>query len=255
MTEALNIQSPLKLNGDCLVDLKPESDTYESIVVFVHGQPGSKDSWCAVISRLLGSNQRLVAYDRPGWGVNNQDATSIDGNAQYLASILETFPKDKSVVLVGHSLGAAISIVTATMASDRVRKVVAIAPAFNGDAVVRLDSMIALPYIGVGLSKLTLEVYKRKMGFSHWGGSSTRSFHLEQSWLLKELHGLDNAITRFDGELSVLYARDDVVVPMRSIVTTLRSSPSSRVDVLKNGGHDLIRTRASSVAYFLATLL
>ncbi len=255
MIEAFKIQAPLNLKGDCLVDLIPEGRTYESIVVFVHGQPGSKDSWSAVISRLSGLNQRLVVYDRPGWGGNDQDARSIQGNAQYLANLLEVLPKEKPVVLVGHSLGAAISIVAATMTSDRVRKVIAVAPAFNSDAVVKLDAIIALPYIGSGLSKLTLDVYKRQMGLAHWGGSSARSFYLEQSWLLKELRSLDIAVTQFEGELSVLYALDDAVVPIRSIVAALRRSPMSRVDVLGSGGHDLLRTRASSVAYFLATLL
>ncbi len=250
--EGFDKRHQLRRLYDDRYDLLPDDDSYGAIVVFIHGQPGSKESWAPVVSRLSGSTRRLLVIDRPGWGGNVQDARSIQGNARYVLSLLKEIPKDVPVVLVGHSLGAAIAVVAGTMEPTRIRNVIAISPAFNSDAIVKLDSFIALPYIGMGASKVTLELYKRQMGYSHWGQSSTRSFHLEQSWLLRELRGLDAAATWFEGKLNILYALDDVVVPLRSIVATIKRNPQSRVEVLRRGGHDLLRTRASAVAYFLS---
>lgn len=81
----------------------PETD---HTVVFVHGNPGSGDSWRALIDSVA-TFARCIAPDMPGYGESDKPAEfeyTIDGYARYLAALLEMLDTT-SVHIVGHDLG------------------------------------------------------------------------------------------------------------------------------------------------------
>jgi len=247
---------PERIRGDqssrWLIDTLPSNGSYEGVVVFVHGQPGSKESWSRVLLRLARFPYRYIVFDRPGWGDNSIDSMSISGNAYYLLEILKSLPRGSKIYLVGHSLGAAVATVAASMISETLPRVLAVSPALNGDALMALDSAIALPIVGSAVAKVSLELLRRKTGYSHWGASSASSFSLEQRWLLRELPMLGPAVLDVGDRLSVLYATNDRVVPFRSIVALSKTLPKAPMTLCFSGGHNLPATRPSLVAHFIA---
>ena len=81
------------------------------VVVLVHGLGMSIDSW-GPVPNLLASDHHVIAYDLRGHGRSSRARRgdySLDAHADDLAAVLQEVA-DRSVVLVGNSLGGAIAV-------------------------------------------------------------------------------------------------------------------------------------------------
>ena len=94
-------------------------------VVLIHGlgQNGARD-WAEVIPTLV-ADYHVLAVDQPGFGASDQANRlySPDNQARAIHAALEAFAPD-SFVLVGHSMGAAVSLAFAEFYPRRVRRLV-----------------------------------------------------------------------------------------------------------------------------------
>lgn len=86
-------------------------DKNKPLVLFIHGSPGSLSAFIEFLadSTLL-RNYLLISTDRPGFGYSNfgYGEPSMKKQSEMLIPIVEKFKNDKPVILVGHSLAAAI---------------------------------------------------------------------------------------------------------------------------------------------------
>ncbi len=75
-------------------------------VVLIHGYPLSSRAWDRQVPMLLEAGNRVITYDRRGFGKSSQPATGYDYDtfAADLNTLLETLDL-REVVLVGHSMG------------------------------------------------------------------------------------------------------------------------------------------------------
>ncbi len=76
-------------------------------VVLIHGWPLNADSWDAVAVPLAEAGNRVIAYDRRGFGRSDQpwDGYDYDTFADDLRTVLEEFDLRDNVALVGFSMG------------------------------------------------------------------------------------------------------------------------------------------------------
>ena len=94
----------------------------EKTIVCIHGLGASKAFFSTLARTSLAQNNRIIAMDLPGFGdrwtdpVGDQPITSA---AEALASEVDKMGC-QNVVLVGHSLGGAAALLTATMVSGQV---------------------------------------------------------------------------------------------------------------------------------------
>ena len=89
--------------GTSFLAAGPETD---HAVVFVHGNPGSGDSWQGLIDPVA-AFARCIAPDMPGYGESDKPADfeyTIDGYARHLGALIETLDI-ASVHIVAHDLG------------------------------------------------------------------------------------------------------------------------------------------------------
>ena len=109
---------------------KTDSDL---VMIFIHGTPGD---WHVFGEQLgdqaLRDEAWLVAIDRPGWGASPLFSGGIDTSlmqqSDWIAPFLKTFKEqNKTVVLVGHSLGATLAPLIAMNYPDLVDGSVVIA--------------------------------------------------------------------------------------------------------------------------------
>ncbi len=98
-------------------------------VVLLHGYGESLTSWRSVFERLA-EQADVTALDLPGFGLSSKPAQGYTAEAMARAVLgaLQALDIDQAV-LVGHSLGGAVSAAAALVAPERVRALVLLAPA------------------------------------------------------------------------------------------------------------------------------
>ncbi|MGK8204848.1 alpha/beta fold hydrolase [Burkholderia cenocepacia] len=98
--------------------------------ILIHEMGGALESWDRVWS-LLPANQTLLRYDTRGSGLSEKllEAPDIDTHADDLAELLDALGIVEPVVLAGVAVGAGIAIRFAARYPQRVRALVAMAPA------------------------------------------------------------------------------------------------------------------------------
>lgn len=94
-------------------------------VIFLHGYSLSMDTWDKVIGKFPAERYTTYAYDLRGFGDSSKPASghTMRQHATDLAALMDRF-RIQRAVLVGHSLGGAISQEFASMYPDRVLAVV-----------------------------------------------------------------------------------------------------------------------------------
>ena len=105
-------------------------DSTKPLVLFIHGSPGSLSAFIHFLtdSSLL-EKAFLVTTDRPGFGYSNFGIgePSLEKQAAALKPILETYRKNKPVILIGHSLGGPLIVRMAIEYPDLVDGLVIVA--------------------------------------------------------------------------------------------------------------------------------
>ncbi|MCR3750298.1 alpha/beta fold hydrolase [Lentzea californiensis] len=98
-------------------------------VVLIHGYPLDGNSWEGQVPALLAAGNRVVTYDRRGFGKSSQPATGYDYDtfAADLNTLMETLDL-RDAVLVGFSMGTGeVARYLSTYGSARVSKAVFLA--------------------------------------------------------------------------------------------------------------------------------
>ncbi len=81
------------------------------LVVFVHGSPGSLSAFIDFMAdTVLLSKAQLITVDRPGFGESNfgYGEKSVARQSSVLKPLIEENKRDRSVILVGHSMGGPV---------------------------------------------------------------------------------------------------------------------------------------------------
>ena len=142
-------------------------------IVCVHGLGGSSTAWRA-FADAVGSSYRVLAVDLPGHGrsPSRGRSVSVRGAAEVLQGVIaELFAEP--VVLVGHSMGAMVSVLTTASTPGAVDRLLLLAPPLPREGV-RLVNRELLPHVAMclwprlgavalqrRLSRQTLEEYVR----------------------------------------------------------------------------------------------
>jgi pimeloyl-ACP methyl ester carboxylesterase len=99
-------------------------------LILVHGTPGQARQW---VDYLVEPPRHLevIALDRPGFGISGPDAavTSLEAQANAVCALLD--PREKSTILLGHSLGGAVVAEVAAQQPDRIAAVIFLAAAVD----------------------------------------------------------------------------------------------------------------------------
>jgi pimeloyl-ACP methyl ester carboxylesterase len=99
-------------------------------VVLGHGYPVSGQAWEKQVAALLEAGNRVITYDRRGWGNSSQPAVGYDFDtfAADLHTLMEKLDL-RDAVLVGHSMGTGdVARYLGRYGSGRVRKAVLVSP-------------------------------------------------------------------------------------------------------------------------------
>ncbi len=234
-------------------------------IVMVHGLGGQLRNFSYAMLEPLAARHRVILVDRPGSGYSTADDDAEPGiveQAALLARFIEALGIERPL-LVGHSLGGAVSLALATQRPELIRGLALIAPlsqvqdqvpdAFKGLAAIP-PSMRRLmaQTLGTPMSRLTAErtltaVFAPEIppaDFAVRGGgalSQRPSNIAAASADLAAAHGEMAAIAARYGELtmptSILFGREDAILsPTLHGHRTAAAIPGARIEVIE-GGH------------------
>jgi pimeloyl-ACP methyl ester carboxylesterase len=248
-------------------------------LLFVHGQPGAGSDFDEVIAHLPPGLDPL-APDRPGYRSNPLPAGGAEDNARWLVGELDRAGIARTV-LVGHSYGGGIALMTAAMFPERVQALILVAST-GPQCLARWDHALAAPVIGPVCAvaafplaqwapRAALAVIARRLGrplrvdehvdlatwayASHEHGQVWRSFLVEQRDLVHHEAELVAAAHRVRSPTLILADPDDDIVPIVTARALHASVSGSRLQLVDGGGHALPRTRPQVVARAIADAL
>ncbi|AQR74872.1 alpha/beta fold hydrolase [Sphingomonas sp. LM7] len=109
------------------VDMNPEAEG--PAIVMVHGLMGQLRNFSHSLAGRLAADHRVVLVDRPGWGHSSIDGPrpGIAAQAGMIAALIEQLDLEKPL-LVGHSMGGAVSLALGIGRPELVRGLALIAP-------------------------------------------------------------------------------------------------------------------------------
>jgi len=132
--------------GDLRVGVWDPGGDVQHTVLAVHGVTSSHLAWPFVVAQLPGT--RVIAPDLRGRGASRTLAgpAGMPAHADDLAAVLDAFGLD-AVTVVGHSMGAFVSVVFAHRHPDRVKRLVLIDGGLPLDVPAGIDPAELVPLI------------------------------------------------------------------------------------------------------------
>jgi non-heme chloroperoxidase len=254
------------------IDLYYEDHGSGPPVVLIHGWPLNGDAWEKQTAALLAAGNRVITYDRRGFGRSSKPGTgyNYDTFAADLEALLNTLDLT-NVSLVGHSMGTGeITRYIGKYGSKRLRKAVLIgtlgpylvkAPdnpegidesVFGGiKAGLRADRPAALMEflknfysVGGADGKLVSERVLQANWTIGIGASPIATVACVDAWI----EDFRKDIDRNDLPTTIIHGDDDRILPAE--VTSRRQAKMTknvRSIEIKGGSHGLLWTRAEEI--------
>ena len=127
-------------------------------IVLIHGAGGNAVEFRETLTPHLRDRHKVIMIDRPGHGYSERKNTamSLEEQAQTIAGAIEQLFKDKRVVLVGHSYGAAVALRVGIDHPELLSGIGLIAPVSHGwdaDQVPWYYSFASKPVVGHAFSQ------------------------------------------------------------------------------------------------------
>jgi len=236
-------------------------------VLLVHGQPGSGSDWKR-LAQLLGTDHRVVAPDRPGWGHDERPAVSIADNASDLAAVVASSGLPTPVTVVGHSFGGGVAIELALSHPGLVGSLVLLASVGVDSALNRLDRVLAVPALGDPViragwmaTRRSIEVVRRLPKTNQMNAladrvarrpsvrallwleelpmseTARRSFLAEQRFLLDHTPSLQRRLPHLRLPVVIVHGTADHVVPRAAVRALAERIPGAEFVSLEGEGH------------------
>lgn len=80
-----------------------------NLIVFIHGSPGSWEDWAQYLPLGAQWNARVIAVDRPGYGLSGEAVLGLSRQAALIAGTAAREKQSGCVILAGHSMGGPIA--------------------------------------------------------------------------------------------------------------------------------------------------
>jgi len=267
--------------GACLhyVDLNPEGEG--PAIVMIHGLMGQLRNFSHSLTARLAEDHRVILVDRPGWGHSQLQGPrpGIAAQAKMIAALIERLELEKPL-LVGHSMGGAVSLALALDRPDLVRGLALIAPLSQAVDTVPapFKGLLAPPAlrpllawtvaVPVGLRKgpataaaiFAPDPVPADFALAGGGALALRpKSYMAGSFEVRATPGeMARLVARY-GEIrvpvAILYGRDDAVLdPQLNGERTAAEIPGAMLELIP-GGHMLPVTHAEATEAWLRRVL
>jgi len=247
------------------------------VVLLIHGLYGSTTSWRYNVDELVTAGYRVIAYDRPGFGLSDKVEDfdySLTNQVELVVQLLDALEVGQTAV-VGHSAGAKVAAEFARLHPERVTQLV-LADALTtvGGPPAFVGGLVDLPPVW-RWGRIALQAYFTRENLE----DSLSSFYVDPSFLIEadydaywrafQTPGWDVALLaltrdsageqlteaelqQITAETLLLWGEQDTVTPLAQAENLKRLIPHSRLVVIPQSGHQPFEEEAEA---FNAALL
>ena len=252
-------------------------------IVFVHGLAGQMQHLTYSLADALKGRYRLIFIDRPGSGYSERASTTsarLPVQAATVVSVIRALGLDRPL-LVGHSLGGAVSLAAALDHPDAIGGLALIAPlthpqstppkaleklAIASPLMRRIVAMLLATPISMRTGPATLvDIFGPNpvpLDFGTRGaallGLRPKTFYAASSDLVAVNDDLPSMVQRYPGlklPIGILYGTQDrILLPAVQGEPMVRLVPGLTLETIEGQGHMLPITAAGPTADFLARM-
>jgi len=245
-------------------------------IVFVHGITGSRRYFRSRVAPLA-AGYRLVIPDLPGFGLSPKP--HVDYTPAFFRDSLRAFLEAEGIAgrpfcLVGHSLGAIVSVEYAARWPEEVRRMVLVnLPRYNSPEEAHLLFYAGSPnyrkLLGehsmaanvAQLKRTGVDLFLRyALSFPFAVYADCRKFTLRSltSTLLDSLihYSVDGALEKLSGTPTLLiHGKRDTVAPIRNVEGLTERYPFMRLVAIDKSGHHVLLTHSRKCLRLIAGFL
>lgn len=248
-------------------------------IVLVHGLGGQLRHWTYETVDRLKQDYRVIAFDRPGYGYSRAvpgRAPTLRNQATMIADLIRALRLERPL-LVGHSLGGALSLAVALDHREMISGLALVAPLTHPvetppDAFVLMATLSPIRRwltSWILATPLSLLFGKRAIGqvfgpdspkpdFGVRGGNflmlrpaSFRFASEEMTAAPEDIARMERAYERLDCPVGVLYGREDRILDPRTHGEALVSKVPGATLTYVEGGHMPPQVRPDVVVTFI----
>lgn len=226
-------------------------------VIGIHGLGATHHIWDPIKERLKDRYQ-FITLDLMGFGHSDKDLSlsyGLDDQARRVIEFLD-FLGVKEAVLLGSSMGGALSLWLAKLYPERFKKVVVISPATQPKLIPRGLSLLApmAPLARVTLNSLSMKLILRvirtnrktltddvvKTYLRPYREDSNTIKALFKATALITDYRLPNHLQGLRSDVLVIWPKKDRMVPFFVVENLCQILPSARLLIHEKGGHHLM---------------
>ncbi len=207
-----------------------ERETAESVVLLVHGSPGSHRDFDRLAPKLA-EDHYLVAPDLPGFGGSSRNVPdfSVASHALYSLELLDRLGVERFHV-VGFSMGGGVALEIGSLAPDRVASATLISSI--GVQEMELLGSYSLNHMIHGLQLAGIWLLEEAV--PHFGmfdgGMLTRAY--ARNFYDTDQRPLRGILERWSAPLLIVHGIDDFLVPPQAAREHARLVPHSELEML-----------------------
>ena len=235
----------------------------EPVFVLLHGFGSSLYTWNPVWESLS-QQGRVIAFDRPGFGLTERPLTwegqnpyGIDSQVDLVIGLLDHFGVEQAI-LVGNSAGGTVAMQVALEHPERVSSLILVDPAVyeGGGSPSWLRPLLATPQMrrlgplvarqilerGPELIDLAwhdpsqlkpeiIELYKKPLQAENWDKA------LWEFTLASRPSNLTQRLEELDLPILVITGDDDRIVPTEDSIRLSNELPNAHLEIIADAGH------------------
>lgn len=224
----------------------------KTLIIFLHGWGGNKNSWDKNISYFEKLGFPVLAVEMPGFDLPNPlPSWGIPEYAEFVkAEIAKNFPNQK-IILVGHSFGGRISVLLASKNPELVHALVLtdsaglnLEPPFMRKGLIFISKLAKWLEKKIFLSKIIPKL--RKIMRSVIGTNGYKNADDAMKEVFKNVVNLDlsDKLQLIECPTLVIWGENDDVTPIKMAKAFEAGIKNSKLEIIKGAGHKLHQTHS-----------